>query len=213
MSGVRFLRQLKTPSGEPLVYICHDNEGWFSLRQLAELFFPKKTEKGLQLTLWCAKHIQSCKYYGTTLNACTCKQLRDPTLVRILYGLHISVEWIVDMQSVQEIFRILDPHVRASVLLAFYTIIIEMLKKGGRKRAVSDKERMRIAASQEWKCKMCKEPFGKNLIFDIDHIFKWSAGGSNRAINLQALCPTCHTEKTEQDKQQLFEDIVCLSMN
>ena len=208
-TGIRFLRALKCKGGEPVVYMNFAGEGWFSLRQLTVLFFPDKTEDGLKLTLWCAKNIQGCKYYDTSLSECTCVQLQDQKILKLLRGAQISVRWVVDVQTAQKILHVLDPLVRASVVLAFNHALTEFLRKGGRKRAVSNKERMLIAASQGWKCKHCSASFGKDLAFEIDHIFSWSRGGSTSQINLQALCPTCHAKKSNREKQEIFEPFRC----
>jgi len=207
MSGIRFLKNLKTPRGEPIVYINIDNEGWFSLRQIGDLFFPDRTEDGLQLLLWSCKYAKSGAYYNTALADCTYRKLYDYKILRILHDVDIDITWIVDVHSVQNILLVMDPQVRASLLLPFYDILKEMLKRGGRKRAVSNKERLKIAASQEWKCKLCPKDFSKTLNFEIDHIFRWGAGGSNRRLNLHALCPDCHALKTDEEKHRIFQAI------
>ena len=208
MSGVRFLSDLKCRNGtEPVVYMYFDGEGWFSLRQIADLFFPEETEEGLKLNLWCAKNIQGCAYYKTSLSNCVCARLNNQKILKILRSARIDVKWIVNIQSAQKILTVLDPYVRASVIITFNNALSEMLKKSGRKRAVSSKERMKIAAAQGWKCKSCPKSFDQDLTFEIDHVIEWSKGGSTRGINLQALCPNCHAKKSEQEKHRIFEDI------
>lgn len=212
MSGVRLLQGLKTPYGEPLIYIDMDNEGWFSLRQLVELFFPNRTEENMQLLLWAAKYLKSGVYYNTVLRNSVYKQLFNFKITCMLDSLVIKVNWIVDIQTAKNMLHILDPKVSAKKLMSFNNILTEMLRKGGRKRAVTNKERMKIAASQGWKCNICEVPFGHELNFEVDHILRWSDGGSNRSINLQALCPNCHAKKTSRDTNQVFEDFRCLSI-
>lgn len=67
-----------------------------------------------------------------------------------------------------------------------------------RQRTLTAADKKRIAANQKWKCKKCKKPLPAR--YHIDHIKEFSGGGSDRASNLQALCPNCHAEKTEQDR-------------
>lgn len=212
MSGVRFLKDLKTPTGEALIYVYMDNEGWFSLRQLVELFFPDRTASSIKLTVWCSKNIRSCEYYRTELSKCHIISLRNVKIEKILQNMMFYSEYFIDIQSTKILLHILDPHVSAKLLMKFNKVLNQMLRKGGRKRAVSSKERMKIAASQDWKCNGCGDKFGHDLNFEIDHIFQWCAGGSNRTVNLQALCPNCHSTKSEKDKQQVFEEFKCLSV-
>jgi len=69
-----------------------------------------------------------------------------------------------------------------------------------RKRVLTAADKKRIASKQNWKCKICN-----NLLptrYHIDHIKEFSGGGSDRESNLQALCPNCHSEKTEQERHR-----------
>jgi len=194
---------------EPVVYMNFDGEGWLSLRQISILFFPVLGEEGLKLSIWCSQNIKSCKYYQSSLVDCVCKRLLNREILKTLREAKIHVKWVVDVQSAQRILTILDPCVRASIIISFNNALSELLKKGGRKRAVSNKERMQIAASQEWKCKSCNNLFGKDLTFEIDHKIAWCRGGSTRKVNLQALCPNCHAKKSNQEKFMIFENFKC----
>lgn len=69
-----------------------------------------------------------------------------------------------------------------------------------RKRTLTAADKKRIAAKQGWKCRRCGKPLPAR--FHIDHIKEFSAGGSDRESNLQALCPNCHAEKTEEDRHK-----------
>lgn len=69
-----------------------------------------------------------------------------------------------------------------------------------RKRSLTAADKKRIAAKQNWKCKKCKRLLPAR--YHIDHIKEFSCGGSDKESNLQALCPTCHAEKTEQDRHR-----------
>jgi 5-methylcytosine-specific restriction endonuclease McrA len=55
-----------------------------------------------------------------------------------------------------------------------------------------------IGASQHWRC---NGPCGQLLpaSFQIDHILPLHQGGDNTRENLQALCATCHAEKSYVD--------------
>lgn len=51
-----------------------------------------------------------------------------------------------------------------------------------------------IGASQKWECNVCSCLLPAS--FQIDHIKPLHEGGCNSRDNLQALCPTCHSEKS-----------------
>lgn len=51
-----------------------------------------------------------------------------------------------------------------------------------------------IAANQRWKCNDCKTYLPP--AFQIDHIIPLHQKGNNKLSNLQALCGTCHNQKT-----------------
>lgn len=68
------------------------------------------------------------------------------------------------------------------------------------KRATfTQKQRESIKEEQENKCKKCNEIMGDK--FHIDHIKPISSGGSNERDNLQALCVSCHVEKSREEKE------------
>lgn len=69
-----------------------------------------------------------------------------------------------------------------------------------RKRTLNAADKKRIAANQSWKCKKCRKTLPAR--FHIDHIKEFSNGGSDKESNLQALCPNCHAEKTENDRHR-----------
>ena len=69
-----------------------------------------------------------------------------------------------------------------------------------RKRTLTPADKKRIAAKQNWKCKKCKSPLTAG--YRIDHIKEFASGGSDKPSNLQALCPNCHAEKTENDRHK-----------
>jgi 5-methylcytosine-specific restriction endonuclease McrA len=60
-------------------------------------------------------------------------------------------------------------------------------------------QRETIKTKQNGKCNKCKEEI-KNT-FHIDHIQPLSNNGTNEPENLQALCVSCHIEKTKEEKQ------------
>jgi 5-methylcytosine-specific restriction protein A len=71
-----------------------------------------------------------------------------------------------------------------------------LLMKQPRRRRTPE-EREAIAASQEGLCAMCSEKLER---FELDHIRPLSDGGSDEANNLQALCLTCHAQKSQSER-------------
>ena len=70
-----------------------------------------------------------------------------------------------------------------------------------RKRLLSSADKKRIAARQKYRCAKCHTTFG--TVYHVDHITRFSDGGSDRDSNLQALCPNCHSEKTENERHRI----------
>lgn len=62
----------------------------------------------------------------------------------------------------------------------------------------TNEQRELIKKEQNGKCNRCKAAMEK---FHIDHIQPISNGGSNDRDNLQALCVSCHIEKSREEKE------------
>jgi 5-methylcytosine-specific restriction endonuclease McrA len=71
------------------------------------------------------------------------------------------------------------------------------------KRNVSEATKKKVAASQGWTCASCQELLPAT--YQVDHIIPLDLGGSNDILNLQALCPLCHSTKTQQEAIDRFE--------
>lgn len=81
-----------------------------------------------------------------------------------------------------------------------------------KKRLLTPANKKYIAQLQGWKCVDCKNnlPSRYNIIlffpnsnknrFEVDHIIPVSESGLDTFDNLQALCPNCHSKKTERDR-------------
>lgn len=67
------------------------------------------------------------------------------------------------------------------------------------KRLVSRSLRIEIAYSQQYKCNACGL-FPIPPDFHVDHIIALEDGGQDIAENLQALCVSCHSEKTRLNR-------------
>ena len=56
-----------------------------------------------------------------------------------------------------------------------------------------------VAASQAWKCKACNCMLPAS--YQLDHVVPlWKGGLDEWDSNAQALCPTCHANKTQKEE-------------
>lgn len=62
------------------------------------------------------------------------------------------------------------------------------------KRAVSESKKRLVASQQNWLCMKCGEMLPAT--YEIDHVVRLDRGGTNDMSNLEALCPSCHRQKT-----------------
>lgn len=65
-------------------------------------------------------------------------------------------------------------------------------------RRVSQSDKKKIAFQQNYKCNLCHVILPPT--YEIDHIIPLFKGGGNKLENLQALCPGCHRNKTENER-------------
>lgn len=171
------------------------------------MFLPKQSIQSLHLSVFSAQYVPKSKYYDTKLSKCRIIRLRNILTTSVLRRMCIRVEYIIDIQSTKFLLETFNPKIEAKVLFPFVEVIHRLLKKGGRKRTLSTKERMEIAASQSWECQECYKDVSSSLNFEIDHIYAFSKGGNNHKLNLQTLCLDCHKKKTKQDQQPIFRHI------
>lgn len=65
-------------------------------------------------------------------------------------------------------------------------------------RRVSQSDKKKIVFQQNYKCNLCHMIIPPT--YEIDHIIPLFKGGGNKLENLQALCPGCHRDKTENER-------------
>ena len=80
-------------------------------------------------------------------------------------------------------------------------------KDNSNRYSFSEMERSAIASSQSYNCNICEIELNDNREFDVDHIIPIANGGKNTVDNLQAICKTCHSEKTKVEKYGIIETI------
>lgn len=73
-----------------------------------------------------------------------------------------------------------------------------MSQSGKVKRSVSTLMKKKVAASQQWKCKICTNTLDET--YEVDHTVALDNGGTNDMSNLRALCPHCHRKKTVEER-------------
>lgn len=204
---IRFIDDFLLDNGEPLAYIYYKQEGWFSLRQILHIFLPEHTEQSVHVSVFSASRLKKSKYYGTKLGQCRIERLRHQPTKTSFRRLNIKVNYVIDIQSTRYLLEAYNPKVEVKKFMRFSDVLLALLKKGGRKRAITTKERMQIAASRGWKCQHCGLDISRSLEFEVDHIHAFSKGGNNHSLNLQVLCLKCHAQKTKKDQQPIFRAI------
>jgi hypothetical protein len=65
------------------------------------------------------------------------------------------------------------------------------------KRQLKESDKKIVAFNQEWKCKTCTKLLPST--YQIDHIIPFSISFNDNLDNLTALCPNCHSKKTQQE--------------
>jgi len=71
-----------------------------------------------------------------------------------------------------------------------------------KRRRLAKAEKTLILKSQNFKCADCKRDISK-ITPHYDHRIPLGMGGSDTITNIQALCGTCHTEKTKKDRLEI----------
>lgn len=79
-------------------------------------------------------------------------------------------------------------------------------KDNSNRYSFSEMERSAIASSQSYNCNICDIELNDNREFDIDHIIPIANAGKNTLDNLQAICKSCHSEKTRAEKYGVIEN-------
>ena len=65
------------------------------------------------------------------------------------------------------------------------------------RRKLTKAEKIKVAASQKWRCMRCQELLDE--CFEVDHVEQHCLRGDDSSSNVQALCPRCHRRKTNDD--------------
>ena len=75
------------------------------------------------------------------------------------------------------------------------------IRRSSAVRRLSAGRKKRIAYKQEYLCNKCKKLLPPE--YEVDHITPLFKGGTDDEINLQALCPNCHAEKTSLEREMI----------
>ena len=104
-------------------------------------------------------------------------------------------DWI-DCKTYLKIVQWLKPEQDTAPFIAF-------LRKQGAfstKRKFNQTHRIHIMYTQKYKCMICDELLKPDC--QLDHIIPLEDGGEDSVDNLQALCVSCHSEKTYDHRLQ-----------
>ena len=72
-----------------------------------------------------------------------------------------------------------------------------------KRRGLAKAEKTKIMKRQKHKCARCGMDISKLTVVHYDHKRPLALGGSDTLRNLQALCPNCHAEKTQEDRLKI----------
>ena len=70
-------------------------------------------------------------------------------------------------------------------------------------RRLTETIKKNVAYSQQWRCKTCEVLLPPS--YQIDHIVPHSILEDDSIGNLQALCPTCHANKTQMEQARIIK--------
>ena len=70
-------------------------------------------------------------------------------------------------------------------------------------RKLSESLKKIIASNQDWKCLKCKSSLPPS--FQVDHIIPFAISKDDTEGNLQALCPNCHSLKTQRENLRISQ--------
>ena len=74
---------------------------------------------------------------------------------------------------------------------------MSFISRNGLRRKLTKAEKIKVAASQKWRCMRCDCLLDE--CFEVDHVEQHALRGDDSASNTQALCPNCHRKKTYDD--------------
>ena len=119
------------------------------------------------------------------------------------------MEWLMDDEQVSVTFTrvqgdglfcstesaviVIDNHCERAIRQRLWSAV----SRGGGFRKLTESQKKIVAASQQWKCKMCGQMLEAN--FHADHIEQHCLRGNDELFNIQCLCVSCHAKKTLQD--------------
>jgi 5-methylcytosine-specific restriction endonuclease McrA len=94
------------------------------------------------------------------------------------------------------------------------TLLLETQKQffAPKREPITQEMRNEIIENQAGKCNICDK---KMKLAEIDHILPVSGGGSSKKENLQALCPECHKDKSNDEYSKYlptYEFTSCLNI-
>ena len=70
-------------------------------------------------------------------------------------------------------------------------------------RKLKESDKKIIAHSQDWKCSICSSKLPPS--YQVDHIIPHCISKDDSHNNLQALCPTCHSKKSQIENNRIIK--------
>lgn len=116
------------------------------------------------------------------------------------------IAWQTRNAERDSVSRVVERDVEIAKLKKRIRELEDYIRSSGTKRKLSETAKKKTAASQEWKCGMCRNML--THVFEVDHVVPLYMGGGNDDSNLMALCRECHGIKTAEDRQSSRSDEV-----
>jgi len=206
---------------DPFVYIYYMKEGYFLLRQIADAFIGSDRPDLFKRKLLYRKMRRANRHDGCNVRTLSARldselygQIRDSGVSRPLcmccgidgsdgggpqrcHGIDV-----VNMQGARMIT--LENDVPCSRVLRLLETIVQVTCVNKKKRALTNADKQAVVISQECKCYACDKRLDWMEGYEVHHKFRVSEGGSNRSINLYALCPSCHSIYTQEERIRPF---------
>ena len=206
----------------PFVYIWYSKDGWFLLRQILDIFTPNflKTGDYYKRLLMRTRISPSDELFGCCISRV--KTNKAGSLWKQLEQCGVSnFQWcvcckhksllesgrcnnidLINLQSTRKF--IISEDYPCKKVLPLLDAIVTLTKSNKRRRALTDSDKQKVVMAQKCKCGKCDKYLDYSEGYEVHHMFKLSEGGSNRSVNLLALCPSCHRVFSELERNRPF---------
>lgn len=212
---------------DPFLYIYYMKEGYFLLRQIADAFIEDDRPDRIKRQLLYRKMRKVNRHDGCMTKMLSTKfdtelytQIRESGVTRPLC-MCCGIDGrdtgkpqrcnridIINVQGARMIT--LESDAPCSRVLPLLETIIQITSVNKKKRALTSADKQTVLMAQRCKCYACDEVLDWMEGYEVHHKFRVCEGGSNRSVNLYALCPSCHRKCSQDERIRPFTRFRCL---